>query len=138
MGIFYAFWNAIKKKYSNAWSAGIKNEGGQIFYKASMLVLQELLFDTMVREMPKRSKKAQPSPFADPQDLAETVDASLYFLPEEFFTRTWQETGLDTSERREFLRKQMDEAINKQGEKLGVLALFKAKTKGRDSGEDDE
>lgn len=67
------------------------------------------------------------SPFLDPEDLAVVVKAALHFLPEEFFTRTWQETGLDTSERRQFLREQMDQAIQRGGTKLGHLHLFKAK-----------
>lgn len=92
-----------------------------------MTCIQELILDTMVRAMPSKAHKNEPSPFASGEELAADVKSQLYFLKEEFFTRPWQETGLDTPERRRFLRGQMDEAINRQGENLGYMPLFKKK-----------
>jgi hypothetical protein len=130
LGLFYSFWGAIKEKYSNAWQVGIEDsDQRQIFYKATMVCLQELLFESLAKGMPSRARKKLASPFADPIDLFGEVEAALFFLPEEFFLKKWQETGLDTKERREFLKGQMEQAINKQGEKLGTIQLFKNKQK---------
>lgn len=124
--MFFAFWSAIQAKYQNAWAEG---KSSQLLMKVSMLVLQEMLFDKMSQDMPKRSKKGDGTPFKDSKELAGEIEGNLHFLTEEFFTKKWMESGLDTSEGHKFLREQMDEAINRQGEKLGHLALFKVKSK---------
>jgi hypothetical protein len=130
MSLFFAFWKAIATTYPKAWADGQKKDGNrQIFYKASMLCLQEYLLETMVKAMPSRLQKKQGSPFNDPKELESEVRSNLYFLSEEFFTREWTETGLDTPERRRFLKGQIEEAISRQSQKLGSMALFKAKAK---------
>jgi hypothetical protein len=127
LSMFYAFWRAIKDKYPVAWLRGVERGGGQIFMKATMVVLQELVLDKLNGAMPGRAANSEPSYFADADDLNKAVTSNLYFLPEEFFLRDWSETGLDTSERRKFLRLQMDDAIQKGGKKIGHLQLFKVK-----------
>lgn len=130
MGLFFAFWKAVATTYPNAWAEGQKkNSNRQIFYKATMLCLQEYLLETMVKAMPSRLQKKQGSFFNDPKELESEVRSNLYFLAEEFFTREWTETGLDTPERRRFLKSQIEEAISKQSQKIGLMALFKAKAK---------
>ena len=131
LSLFYRFWSAIRNKYPQAWEKGlrasdeeVKNGARQIFMKAAMLVLQKLLLEIMVRESPKRQSRNQLSPLGDPDLLYDDVTTSLYFLPEEFFTRAWVERQLDTSDRREFLGRQMQSAIQNQGKKLGNLQLF--------------
>ncbi len=127
LGLFYTLWGVVKRKYPTAWNKAVSARGGQILMKASMLVLQELVMDRLNTSMPGRAAKTEPSPLADPLDFATAVESELFFLPEEFFTREWTEKGLDTSERRKFLRSQMDEAITKAGSGLGYLPLFRAK-----------
>ena len=58
-------------------------------------------------------------------DLRDVVTGALTFLPPEFFATEWQEKQLDTTERRAFLRDQMQKAVNNQGKHLGNLTLFK-------------
>ena len=42
MALFFAFWRAVATTYPNAWAEGQKkNSNRQIFYKATMLCLQE-------------------------------------------------------------------------------------------------
>ena len=127
LGLFFTLWHAVKEKYPNAWLKAITDRGGQLMMKATMQVLQELVLDRLNTSMPARSAKGEASPFADPDDFATAVKSELYFLPEDFFTREWTEKGLDTSERRKFLRGQMDEAIQRAGSGLGYLPLFRAK-----------
>lgn len=130
MSLFFAFWAAVATTYPNAWADGQKKKGNrQIFYKATMLCLQEYLLETMVKAMPSRLQKKQGSFFNEPKELESEVRSNLYFLSEEFFTREWTETGLDTPERRRFLKSQIEEAISRQSQKIGAMALFKAKAK---------
>lgn len=124
--LFFALWDAVKAKYPQAWQNGIDNkENRQIFYKATMFCTLDLLFESLTKGMPKKAMKNEPSPFSDIEELKEEVSAALHFLPQDFFTKEWQETGLDTKERRDFLKGQMEQAINKQGEKLGTIQLFR-------------
>ena len=123
---FYVFWGAIRDVYPAAWEAAVSAKGGQILYKAAMLTLQEKLLDVMVTEQPAKSAQGTESPLLDDEALATFVRNALHFLPEEFFTRTWMKTQLDTSTGREFLYDQMTKAIQKQGRRLGDLDLFKA------------
>jgi hypothetical protein len=127
--LFFAMWSAIAECYPVAWKAGVDNRGGQLFMKVTMLILQRFLFDDFVRDLPKRRQtEADWHPFASAEFLKESVKGSLYHLPENFFTKKWSETGLDTSERREFLYGQMEQAVQKFGAKIGTLPLFKAKS----------
>jgi hypothetical protein len=124
--LFYAMWGTIRALYKNAWDAAISNKNDrQILYKATMLCLQELLFDELTKSNIRRARKQEPSPLSNPSELEEEVQDALHFLPEEFFTREWQETGLDTKERRGFLKSQMEEAITRQGKNIGHLPLLK-------------
>ncbi len=123
---FYRFWSAIRDKFPDAWEQAKQKGGGQLLYKATMLVLQELVLDQMVSSQPERNAKSELSPLSDLDDLEKYVRNSLYFLPEEFFTRVWMQKQLDTGERREFLYQQMQEAIRRQGKGLGYLPLFKS------------
>lgn len=127
LGMFYVFWQAIKEKYPTAWQKAVEQRGGQIFMKATMVVLQEMVLDKLNIAMPGRAANGDPSFLADADELGRAVTSNLYFLPEEFFLRDWSETGLDTSERRRFLRLQMEEAVVKGGKKIGHLQLFKIK-----------
>jgi DGQHR domain-containing protein len=130
--LFYRLWEAVRDKYSQAWEKGIrasdddvKSGGRQIFMKASMLVLQRLLLDGLVQDQPKRAARSEPSPLSDPDILYQEITSSLYFLPEEFFTRVWVEKQLDTSDRRGFLYQQMRLAIQNQGYKTSHQQLFR-------------
>ena len=126
LNLFFRFWQAIAERYPKAWSEGQLEKGNrQLFYKATMLVIQEYLLETFVRTMPGRIQRGQPSLFADPDELATQAKSDLFYLPEEFFLRPWQETGLDTPERRRFLKQQMTDAINQLGERLGHMPLFR-------------
>lgn len=122
---FYAFWSAIRERYQQAWDAGTQAGGTQFFMKASMLVLQEFILDFLVQVMTVRDMEGKPSPLTDFDDLKDLVKASVRYLPDEFFTLEWQEKQLDTSERRAFLRGQMEVAVRNQGKFLGNQLLFR-------------
>ena len=96
--------------------------------KATMLVLQRFLLDDFVRDLPKR-RQTDPDwhPFASTSVLKASVRGSLHHLPEEFFTRKWTVTGLDTGEGHALLYGQIEAAVQKFGEKIGHLPLFKIK-----------
>lgn len=122
---FFDFWSAVKARYPDVWDTGVAAGGNQLFLKAAMLVLQEFTLDFLVQVMTVRQMEGKPSPLVDAQDLHDVVLAGLKFLPAEFYTTEWQEKQLDTSERRAFLRDQMQKAVNNQGKFLGNLQLFK-------------
>ncbi|MGW1799100.1 hypothetical protein ACWCQN_24810 [Streptomyces sp. NPDC001984] len=122
---FFAFWAAIKERYSDLWDSGVKSGGNQLFLKAAMLVLQEFVLDFFVSVKSVRDIEGKPSPIADMEELSALVVAALKFLPPEFFTLEWQEKQLDTSERRTFLLQQMEMAKRNQGKFLGNQQLFK-------------
>lgn len=72
LGLFYRFWEAIRDKYLQAWEKGVKASdteakagARQIFLKANMLVLQNLLLDMMVQDQPKKASRNEPSPLSD-------------------------------------------------------------------------
>jgi hypothetical protein len=122
---FFAFWAAIQARYEKLWQERVEKRGGQLFYKAAMLVLQEYVLDLLAQYMNVRRMEGKPSPFADFEDLQQLITASLTDLPPEFFAREWQEKQLDTSERRAFLRNQMEIAVRNQGKFLGTQLLFR-------------
>lgn len=123
--IFYSFWQGVKENYLDLWNLGVKDGGGQIFLKVSMLVLQELLLDYMTFDMPKKKVKGEPSPFSDLEELKVEVKTSLTFLPELFFEKEWKEKQLDTSKGKTFLKNQMDTVIKKGGKNIGNMKLFR-------------
>ena len=123
--IFFAFWSAIRERYLNAWNEAMEREEGQIFYKASMLVLQDFLLDYLVQVMNLNRTIGKASPFFDLEDLRSVVKVGLSDLPEKFFTTEWQVKQIDTSDGRKFLRAQLQEVIDSQGEKMGAKALFR-------------
>ncbi len=127
LAYFFTFWSAVRDRYQSTWDEGVRAGGNQLFMKAGMLVLQELVLDFLVQVMTVRQIEGKPSPFADRDDLADLVVASLKYLPSEFFSREWQEKQLDTSERRAFLRAQMEITIRNQGKNIGNQQLFKKK-----------
>lgn len=122
---FFAFWSAIKERYSDVWQSGVESGGNQLFLKAAMLVLQDFVLDFFVSVSSVREIEGKPSPIADIDELDALVTAALKFLPPDFFLLEWQEKQLDTSERRTFLREQMEMAKRNQGKFLGNQQLFK-------------
>ncbi len=122
---FYAVWSAIRTRYQATWDAGVATGGSQLFSKAGMLVLQELILDQLVQMMTVRQIDGKPTPLADLDELQDIVKAVLNFLPPEFFTTEWQQKQLDTSERRAFLRGQMAITLQNQGKFLGNQQLFR-------------
>jgi hypothetical protein len=122
---FFSFWSAIRNRYEDLWHESVQLQGGQLFYKAAMLVLQEFVLDFLSQYMNVRRVEGKPSPFMDLEDLQQLVQASLTYLPPEFFAREWQEKQLDTSDRRAFLRSQMEMAVRNQGKGLGYQKLFR-------------
>ncbi|MER6748344.1 hypothetical protein ACFW6C_09865 [Streptomyces fungicidicus] len=122
---FFAFWSAIKERYSEVWKSGVQSQGNQLFLKAAMLVLQEFLLDFFVSVKSVRDMEGKPSPIADMEEMSSLVVAALKFIPPDFFTLEWQEKQLDTSERRTFLLQQMEMSKRNQGKFLGNQQLFK-------------
>ena len=69
---FYVFWSAIKERYRNTWADGVAERGGQHFYKAAMLVLQEFILDFLF---------AQPQQTANGETVA-TLRSRIVTTPE--------------------------------------------------------
>jgi len=127
---FYSLWKGIKEVYPKAWeqaaqSGAVAGVEGQIFYKISLLNIQEYLLDSLNKEMPKNLQRATPSPLAEHVVLEEEVGPALYFLKEEFFIKAWKKKGLDTRSGNEFFRAQLDKAIQNQSKNIGNMSLFK-------------
>ena len=127
--LFFALWQAIKEKYPIAWeSASRKNsatQSRQLFYKVSLLCLQEFVLRRLNQEMPKRNRKNEASPLADPEELRLEVGYQLAFLDETFFTKQWKATGLDTSAGHELFYESLDRAVSKESKNIGNMTLFK-------------
>lgn len=132
LAAFYAFWRAIKNLYPNAWNqaSNPSDESNpqcnrQIFFKVSLIRLQEFVLQSLNNEMPKRNMKGEPSPFADTAALEREVGYHLPFLKEEFFLKEWKAKGLDTSAGHELFSRSIDTAISRQCKNLGNMTLFK-------------
>jgi hypothetical protein len=126
MNLFFRFWSTVKSIYPKAWDAAVRDGGGQILMKATMLVLQGYIFSQFAADMPKRSRKGQVSPIANPEEFEQSVRDELYYLPEEFFMRKWNRTDIDTSDGRSMLNEQITKVIQGQGRNIGNMQLFKA------------
>jgi DGQHR domain-containing protein len=126
---FYTVWQAVKDCYPTAWrqaeNQNAANEERQIFFKVSLITLQQYILDTLNSEMPKRRSKGHKSPFADLVELKSEVGYALPFLKEEFFMKPWKLTGLDTSSGHDIFRKTLDKAIQNESKNLGNMSLFK-------------
>jgi hypothetical protein len=125
---FFVFWTAIRERYQDVWAEGVASGRTvlpQMFYKAAMLVLQEYILDQLVQLMNVRRMEGKPTPFHDFEDLAAVVKAYLADLPPAFFTTEWQEKQLDTTERRAFLKSQIQEVVESQGKNIGNRRLFR-------------
>jgi DGQHR domain-containing protein len=127
LNMFFAFWNAIKNKYSQAWENALSTSNKQLLQKVTMLVLQEILFNKIDSAMPIYIDNGLTLPFENEEALSSQINMHLKDLPEEFFIREWTEKGLDTSTGQQLLRDQIEKAIWKKGQKIGQLLLFRAK-----------
>lgn len=125
---FYSFWTAVRERYADVWDAGVDVGGGQIFMKATLIVLQGYLLDQLVQYTVMRQVEGGGSPFNDVDDLQKTVKGLLSFLPPEFFAEDWQVKQIDTSDGHRFLRSQIEMAVQGQGLNFRKQLLFK-KTK---------
>lgn len=123
--LFFCFWNTIKERYASAWDSAIAANRGQLLFKATMLVVQNYVFDQFASDMPKRIRKSQESPITDPSEFRSSVEDELHFLPEEFFTRAWNRTDIDTSDGKAMLQEQITKVIQSQGKNIGNMQLFK-------------
>jgi DGQHR domain-containing protein len=121
---FYALWKAIKSKYPDAWVAAEKQKG-QLFYKVSLLVLQEYILDAFNADMIKRISKNENSVLSDCEELYREVGFALHMLPEKFFTEEWKVKGLDTSRGHSLVRDSINKVIQNQGKNIRNLALFR-------------
>lgn len=124
---FYSFWSAIQQRYADVWDSTVKSGGGQLLYKATMIVLQEYLLDELLRATNYRKIEGKPGLFHDLDLLEKHIGTALEYLPPEFFTREWARKDLDTNDGRRELRTTMQDVIDAQGMRLGVRSLFKAK-----------
>lgn len=126
---FYTVWHAVKDCYPTAWrqaeNPDAPDEDRQLFFKVSLLMLQQYILDTLNADMPRRRSKGDKSPLADLVELKSEVGYTLPFLKEEFFLKPWKLTGLDTSTGHDVFRKTMDKAIQNESKNLGNMSLFK-------------
>jgi len=125
---FFTLWRAVKKNYPIAWQATLDTGKGQILQKVNLIVLQEFILDKLVSEMPKKRAKNEASPFLNFAELEDEVKYQLFYLSEEFYTRTWVLKGLDTAPGHKEFRSAIDDAVNSQSLNLGNRKLFKQKT----------
>jgi hypothetical protein len=126
INLFFRFWATVKSIYPNAWSNAVKDAGGQLLMKATMLTLQRYIFSQFAADMPKRSRRGQGSPIANAEEFEQSVKDELFYLPEEFFTRKWNRTDIDTSDGRAMLNEQITKVIQGQGRNIGNMQLFKS------------
>jgi DGQHR domain-containing protein len=126
INLFYKFWATVKSVYPNAWANAVKDAGGQLLMKATMLTLQRYIFSQFAADMPKRSRRGQGSPIANAEEFEQSVKDELFYLPEEFFTRKWNRTDIDTSDGRAMLNEQITKVIQGQGRNIGNMQLFKS------------
>ena len=100
LSLFFALWTAISGEYEQTWSEAKEKaavgESSQMFMKVALMTLQAFVLDHIVTGLPFRGDDAAP-PFSD-EELTTAVRSVLRNLPQEFFSRKWYETQLDTSE----------------------------------------
>jgi len=121
--MFFAFWRAIKQTYPNAWQEGVENTGGQLFYKVSMLKLQEKVLESL-KPMNDLEKANTGTPvLGSSSSLTKLIKIVLDQLDERFWLDEWQMSVSDNAEFREFLKDQMQKAMD--GADIGRLKLFK-------------
>lgn len=125
---FLVFWNAITGAYADAWEAALAPDATkterQIIQKIALDILQEFVLDRLkLLNTALMAENSESALFADHDALASGVKMVLTDLPEEFFTRQWTETSLNTHQGREFFREQMDKAANDY--QIGSMTLFK-------------
>ncbi|WP_435317956.1 hypothetical protein [Haloarchaeobius sp. TZWSO28] len=125
---FLVFWNAITAVYEDAWMAAIDptadRKDRQILQKIALTTLQTFVLDRLkLLNTTFMSGRKEEALMADHDALDEAVRAAIADLPEEFFTRRWTETSLNTHAGREFFREQMDKAANDRV--IGQMKLFR-------------
>lgn len=128
--MFYNLWSAVKEVYPTAWAQAAaedqKGDGkGQLFYKVSLINLQEYIIDTLNKDMPRNKMKGIPSPLTNGATFRDECKLTLPFLSEEFFTKEWKLKGLDTAVGHNIFRESINKAIQNQSKHLGNLRLFK-------------
>ncbi|WP_157971546.1 ParB N-terminal domain-containing protein [Halorussus litoreus] len=121
---FYAFWRAIKEVYQDAWEEAVEEGEGQILQKVTLLQLQELVLERL-KPLNRlyTDELGKDQLFANHENLEGAVENTLEDLPEEFFTREWQMSGLDTSDGHDLFKEQMEKAMS--GAQIGKLKLFR-------------
>ncbi|WP_415382945.1 hypothetical protein [Halosimplex sp. TS25] len=126
--VFLTFWNAVTDEYSDAWNTAREPDATdverQITQKIALDTLQEFLLDRLkLLSTPVMGGRSADTMFADLDAVDEGVRMVLADLPEEFFTREWTESSLNTHQGREFFREQMEKASNDR--QIGSMKLFK-------------
>jgi hypothetical protein len=126
--MFFWFWNAIKRVYADTWAdaeaKADQGEKAQLFFKVSLLTLQQFVLDRFVTALPYRSRTDDP-PLKTEQQVTSMVESTLTNLPAEFFEREWKMKQIDTSEGRRQLYAYMETVWNNQGKLHGNMALFR-------------
>jgi hypothetical protein len=125
LNLFFVLWSAVKGRYSSAWSDAVNGNCRQILQKVCLLKLQEYILDQLLNDMPRRIKHEEKSPFCNAEDLSSSVELSLSFLTEEFFTKEWKLKGLDTGLGHNEFRRAIEDAVNNQSKNLGNQKLFR-------------
>jgi hypothetical protein len=124
MLLFFSLWQTIRDRYPSAWNSAVASQKGQILMKATMLVLQEYLLDQFAGDMPKRMRKGELSPVSTVDEFTTSIRDELTFLPEEFFTKKWNRTDIDTSDGRTMLKEQISKVVQNLGKNVGNMQLF--------------
>lgn len=118
LALFFALWNAISAEYEQTWSEAKEKaavgESSQMFMKVALMTLQAFVLDHIVTGLPFRGDDAAP-PFSSDEELTTAIRSVLRNLPQEFFSRKWHETQLDTSEGKKKLYEQMEAVWSNEG-----------------------
>jgi hypothetical protein len=123
MSMFFTFWRTVKETYSEAWEKGVEEGGGNLFYKVSMLKLQEKVLENLKPINEYEKTNTGDSVFSSRSTLKRLAKLVLNQLPERFWLEEWQEQVSDSADFREYLKEQMQKAMD--GADIGRLGLFR-------------
>jgi hypothetical protein len=147
IGKFYTFWTAIKEHYPDLWEDAEKSEEGdytgddhpgQFFRKDAMRVLQEYILERLVDKQKSRKEVLEELGEVDDSvkdDLweliledddifTEEIQNVLDDLPEDFYRKKWQTSGLSTSENRNNFKEELKKAADTTPKGLPKLRIF--------------
>jgi len=147
IGKFYTFWTAIKDHYPDLWEDAEKAQEGnyteddhpkQFFRKDAMRVLQEYILERLVDKQKSRKEVLEELGevddsvkeglweliLEDDDIFTEEIQNVLDDIPEDFYRKKWQTSGLSTSENRNNFKEELKKAADTTPKGLPKLRIF--------------